>query len=348
MQNQLVCPNVAQEPTLDTPLEKKVAFLSKPEAYPHAPSDVLVEETHMSWVFLAGDRVYKLKKPVAYAFLDFSTLERREFNCREEVRLNRRLAPDVYLGVISLVADGRGRLSLGGQGKIVDWLVEMRRLPAQRMLDAAIVNRRVTVGDIECLAERLIAFYRDADRSKLSGRNYVERMAHEHEINRSVLTDPRFDLERSKVDAAIARVDHILYQAPECLLRRAEHGRIVDGHGDLRPEHVCLEQPPVVIDCLEFNPLLRLVDPVDEIAFLGLECTMLGADWIGQALLGRYAAKSNDKIEADLARIYWTYRACLRARLSLMHIIEQDKRKPQKWLPLACRYIDLSLTFSIK
>lgn len=107
---------------------EKVAFLRTPAAYPTHPRRVDVIETHMSWVFLAGDRVYKLKKPVHYPFLDFRTLASREFHCREEVRLNRRLAPHVYLGVVPLTQDHGGALALGGGGEVVDWLVEMRRL----------------------------------------------------------------------------------------------------------------------------------------------------------------------------------------------------------------------------
>jgi aminoglycoside phosphotransferase family enzyme len=221
----------------------------------------------------------------------------------------------------------------------------MRRLPAERMLDNAIVNARVTAHEIEALGERLTAFYESAGRSNLSGESYVEHLAKEHEINRSVLTNPVFDLDHGKVEAALARIDHTLYSDPASLLSRAERGKIVEGHGDLRPEHICLEDPPVIIDCLEFNVSLRLVDPVDEIAFLGLECTRLGAGWIGPALLARYEAKSNDPIEAGLPQFYWTYRACLRARLSLMHIIEHDRRKPEKWLPLAGDYINLSFSY---
>ena len=131
----------ADEPTL----ADKVEFLSRPEAYPHAVPELIRRETHMSWVFLAGDKVYKLKKPVRFPYLDFSTLGRREAACRAEFSLNRRLAPDVYIGVTPLVVSPRG-LSLGGAGSIVDWLVVMRRLDDRWVLEQVLREGRLEIG----------------------------------------------------------------------------------------------------------------------------------------------------------------------------------------------------------
>ncbi len=156
---------------------EKVAFLRAPAAYPGAPEEVRVEETHMSWVFLAGDRAYKLKKPVEYPFLDFSTLAAREADCRAGGRLNRRLAPDVYLGVVPLTAGDDGALALQGEGRVVDWLVTMRRLPGDRMLDAAIVSGAVTRRQIEDVADLLARFYGQADAADMTARDYVAHFA---------------------------------------------------------------------------------------------------------------------------------------------------------------------------
>ena len=137
---------------------QKLRFLSDPSAYPHAPSTVTVVETHMSYVFLAGDKAYKLKKPVRYPFLDFSTLDARERNCREEARLNRRLAADVYLGVLPLTFDGARVFALGGDGAVVDWLVEMRRLPQEAMLDRLISDGRLTEARIDAVCDTFGGF----------------------------------------------------------------------------------------------------------------------------------------------------------------------------------------------
>ena len=144
-------------------IDDKVSFLRTREAYDSRPPSVQVKETHMSWVFIAGNRVYKLKKPVHFPFLDFRTLEARENNCREEVRLNRRLAPNVYLGVDSLAVDKKGQLSIGQRGEIVDWLVEMRRLPDELMLDQAILRHTIEHDGsrrLDAVADLLVGFYR--------------------------------------------------------------------------------------------------------------------------------------------------------------------------------------------
>src|SRR5690606_17535290 len=140
-------------------LAAKVHWLQQPATYPHAPQRIDAIETHMSWVFLADEYVYKLKKPVRRDFLDFSTLEARHRNCEEELRLNRRLAPEVYLNVVPLTIDAAGTVRLGGQGEVLDWLVRMRRLPAECMLDYAIRHGTVRDDEIRRLALRLAEFY---------------------------------------------------------------------------------------------------------------------------------------------------------------------------------------------
>ncbi|WP_051953628.1 hypothetical protein [Methylocapsa aurea] len=323
-------------------LEDKVRFLEDPASYEHRPKDVVAEETHMSWVFLAGDRVYKLKKPVRYAFLDFTSIAAREFDCREEERLNRRLAEAIYLGVAPLILGDDGRLRIGGKGRPVDWLVIMARLPRDRMLDSAILAGAVGQKDIVSVADRLAAFYERAQPADLAPADYVANFIEEHALNKRVLSDPAFALDGGRIEQISSFVDDILRNRADLLKERVEAGRIVEGHGDLRPEHVCLGDPPVIIDCLEFNRRLRLVDPIDELTYLGLECSRLGASWIGPVLLSRYAHHSGDAPAGDLVSFHRCYRACLRARLSLVHILERDPRKPEKWLPLARRYVELA------
>ncbi len=296
----------------------------------------------MSWVFLTGARVYKLKKPVRYDFLDFSTLEARERNCREEVRLNRRLAEDVYLDVLPLTLNNKGGLAIGGEGPPVDWLVLMRRLPLDRMLDQAIEKRTVSRDEIISVADRLSDFYGFAQPAELTPEAYVAHFIREHAQTREVLTDPAFDLDSAPLEKLLGGIEDMLFAQPELLKARVEGGRIIEGHGDLRPEHVCLNTPPVIIDCLEFNREFRLVDPADELSFLGLECERLGAGWIGPVLLNRYTERLGDAPSARLVTFYRSYRACLRARLSLVHILEHDTRKPGHWLPLAQQYLALA------
>ena len=326
-----------------------VRFLQTPAAHGgHAGTVEVVEtvETHMSWVFLAGEHVLKMKKPVRYPFLDFSTLAAREHDCREELRLNARLAPGVYLGLLALQqCDGGYALvpeaRLPAPGVTVEWLVLMRRLPAPRLLDRLIAAGGVAPADIDALARVLADFYRRVPPAAVSPTDYVARFQREQAVNRELLLRPDFSLRGA--EAALDGLDSALQRLAPLLMARAAGGHVVDGHGDLRPEHVCLQQPPVVIDALEFNAALRQVDPYDELGFLGLECEMAGAPWIGPQLLASCAKTLGNAPPAALSQLYTAYRAQLRARLAVAHLLDPQPRAPHRWAPLAQRYLERSL-----
>lgn len=317
----------------------KLRFLRDPSAYPDRPSHVSVVETHMSWVFLAGAQVFKMKKPVRRRWLDFTTLAAREANCREEVRLNRRLAPDVYRGVVPLARTSRGALSLAGSGEPVEWLVQMRRLPEARMLDRMVQAGTAEPRHVEEVVDRLAAFYERLPPVSLEPGEYVTRFRQEQDHNRETLLDARLDLDRAAIRGTLGRVDALLGDAPALLHDRARRGCIVEGHGDLRPEHVCMLEAPVIIDCLEFSRTLRLVDPFDELALLSVECEVLGAGWVRDVLSARWAERAGAPPPDRLFAFYLSYRALLRARLSAAHLFEPAVRTPEKWLPLTRRYL---------
>ncbi|MGD9545527.1 MAG: hypothetical protein AB7F41_11285 [Methylocystis sp.] len=321
---------------------EKVGFLSVPEAYPHAPASVAVLETHMSYVFLAGDKVYKLKKPVRYPFLDFSTIEAREHNCREEVRLNRRLAPDVYLGVVPLTYSASCGLSLCGHGGAVDWLVAMRRLPQEAMLDRLITGDRLTAAHLDALSQTLADFYRRAERSAISAEDYAQRFFREQDKNRDILTRRDFALDHGRTPFLLDSLDARLAACRPQLQERALQGRIVDGHGDLRPEHICFCNPIAIFDCLEFNAELRQVDPFDELAYLSVECALIGAKAVGAKLIDKVAQRLGCEPPQSLVALYAAWRATLRARQSVAHLLDDAPREPAKWEPLATRYLDLA------
>ena len=338
-------------PTEDAPgCAARLRFLQSPAAHRgHAGVVDAVEtiETHMSWVFIAGEHVLKLKKAVRYPHLDFSTLAAREHYCREELRLNARLAPGVYLGLLALQQDAGGytlrpAAQLSAAGRTVDWLVLMRRLPPQRLLDRLIAEGGVTRADIDALAGVLAAFYSQAPAAAVSPPDYLARFQREQAVNRQVLLQPHFDLPDAA--AALDGLDAALLRHAGLLRGRAAGGHVVDGHGDLRPEHVCLQQPPVVIDALEFNPALRQVDAFDELCFLGLECELAGAPWIGPQLIAACAATLADAPTSALLHLYTAYRALLRARLAMAHLLEPRPRQPHNWAPQAQRYLRRGLS----
>ncbi|MDH3264680.1 MAG: hypothetical protein OEM24_11860 [Paracoccaceae bacterium] len=318
---------------------EKVAFLARAESYAHRPAAVEVVETHMSWVFLAGPRVFKMKKPVRTRFLDFVTLERRRQAVADELRLNRRLARGVYLGARALRLRPGGGLTLGDEGEVVDWLIEMRRLPEERELKDLVEAGRAGPADVDAVAGMLVAFYQSQPAAATTPERYAERYAREHRETAKVLTDPAFGMDGESVAAALSEFEAAHEAARPLLEARVRAGRIVEGHGDLRPEHVFLTEPPVAIDCLEFNEGLRTVDPFDEIAFLGLECARHGADWVYPELRDRLEAGLDDRPEPALLAFYWRYRALLRTRLALLHLSTPGVKHPAKWRPLAERYL---------
>ncbi|HZT47328.1 MAG TPA: hypothetical protein VFA64_05090 [Hyphomicrobiaceae bacterium] len=325
------------EPTL----ADKVAFLSRPDAYPYPVEEVVRRETHMSWVFLAGSKVYKLKKPVRFPYLDFSTLERREAACRAEFSLNCRLAPDVYIGVAPLVATPRG-LALGGAGRTVDWLVVMHRLDERWVLEEVLREGRLETGQLDRLVATLVGFYRHARPAYVSPGLHLAEWRSDLALNRRILLEPRFGLPAGLV----RRIDRVLHrflaQRAGLLVSRVRRRRIVDGHGDLRPEHVWLDHRVRIIDCLEFNTRLRTVDPLDEVAFLTLECERLGGAWAGRYIKRGVEQGLHEDAPEELFLFYRCYRATLRARLAIAHLIEPKPRTPEKWPRLARTYLAIA------
>lgn len=323
-------------------LADKVAFLSRPKAYDPAPDEVTLRETHMSWVFLAGDRVYKLKKPVRFPYLDFSTLPRREAACRAELRLNRRLAGDVYRDVAPLV-ERDGALAIGGAGTPVDWLVVMKRLDERFMLDRIIAERRLTTVHLDRLAATLARFYGSAQPVFLSPAVHLADWRRSFDYNKRVLLDPRFRLPAGVVQE-IDRVQRRFLDARgAAIAARLRRRRVVDGHGDLRPEHIFIGDRVDVIDCLEFNDRLRINDPFDEIAFLSLECERLGAALAGDYLWRRMKLLLRDGPVDELFTFYRCHRATLRARLAIAHLYEEHPRTPEKWPQLCRAYLGIAM-----
>jgi uncharacterized protein len=332
------------EPRDVTEFAAKVAFLRCPQAYPDRPLLVEVHETHMSCVFLTPDHVYKLKKPVRFPYLDFSTLDRREAACRAELRLNQRLARHVYLGLVPLTETAQG-LALGAaEGRIVDWLVVMRRLDETRMLDHVIAQGRLRSADVDRLAIMLAAFFRRCQRTTISPAAHMESWRQSVAYNREVLLHPRLRV----AAGLVRRIDRVqrrfLAQCGDLIVKRVRSRDIVDGHGDLRPEHIWLGDPPCVIDCLEFNAGLRANDPFDEIAFLTLECSRLGTPWAADRLRGRMMRHLPRPPPEPLFAFYRSHRAMLRARLAMAHLLEANPRTREKWGNAARAYLALAMS----
>jgi aminoglycoside phosphotransferase family enzyme len=330
---------------LPTPpsLERKVAALCRAEAYADAPRRVEVVETHMSFVFLAATQAYKMKKPVRY---DFGTLALRRHYCEEELRLNARLAPGIYLAVVPLRQRPDGSLQLDRDGEIVEWLVQMQRLPQSEMLDERIRKGRLAAAEIDTLADRLAAFYARAPTESLTLAEHGAHIAAEIERDHAAFAAHPEALDPAAVAALRGAHLAFLRREAELLRDRVERRRLVEGHGDLRPEHVCLLPLPVVFDSIEFSRRLRIVDPVAELAFLAMECELLGAETIGPRLLSRYAVRTGDQPPAALVDYYKSRSASVRARLALLHTRELERAHWGRWLAAGRRYFDVARRYA--
>lgn len=331
-------PRALAEPGLDA----KVAFLRVPSSYPDPTFKVEAIETHMSWVFLLDQHVYKLKKPVCYELLDFRKLAARLFFCEEELRLNLRLAPDVYLGLVPLTVDRHDHLALGGEGVVVDWLVRMQRLAAEQMLDYAILHNNLAETDLQRVAARLASFYLGLASEPVMCEHYRDKFRRQILSRQGELDNKEYELPEGQVQRISTAQLTALDRFESVLDERVHSGRIVEGHGDLRPEHVHLGESVCVIDCLEFSRELRVVDMADELAFLALECQRLGASSAGAALLNSFGLLSADRPSPGLVHFYQSCRAGTRAMIAARHLLDEKFRHSPHWQRRACEYLDLA------
>lgn len=334
-----VSPEVATDDADST--SELLAFLSDPKSYAERPGRVERAETHISWVFLTNRYAYKLKKPVSFDFLDFSTVEQRHDACRAEVDLNSRLARHVYLGVIPITKCG-ARLRIGGDGKPIDWMVRMRRLPQERSLDRLIRSNSLTDAEVRQIGTRLTAFYQDAPPLSLRTDEYRRRVE-EHVLgNAEELQGEADRLDQEMVKRTLAAQLRVLRVLPHLLDDRARDGRILDGHGDLRPDHVYLTQPIAIIDCIEFSAEFRQLDALDELSFLAVECEMAGDRTTGGRILQHYCAETGDEPARPLLPFYMCYRACVRAKVHALRSRQVADVQRRHELVRAANYLQLA------
>lgn len=309
--------------------------LRRPGAIPGAVRSPELRETHVSWVFLTDDRAFKIKKPVDLGFLDFSTLERRREACEAEVALNRRLAPEgVYLGVLPVRRDANGthrvRRDGDADGEIVDWAVEMRRLPDAERADVMLAGGRLDFAHVERVAEVVARFHETARCDEETARfgspdaiavNVKENFRQTREtILEHLSAEEAREIERWQLSFLESRA--ALFE------ERVAKGRVRDGHGDLRLEHVYFEAggagDVTVLDCIEFNERFRYADVCADVAFLSMDLAWHGRVDLAERLLATYARESNDFDLFRLVDFYESYRAYVRGKVG--SILAADER----------------------
>ena len=316
-------------------------LMSVASSYADQPRNVELMETHISWIFLTDRYAYKLKKPVRFEFLDYSTPELRHHACLEELRLNRRQAPDVYLAVLPITRDPNGRLAINGHGEEVDWVVQMRRLPSENALNVQLREGRLTSENAEAIARFLANSYSELIPIRLTAGEYRRALERHIRANGAALLDASFADVAKVRQAQIAQLRYLSVRA-DVFDGRVAAGRIVEGHGDLRPEHIYLNGQPIVIDCIEFSEELRNVDIADDLSFLAMECERLGDGDLGNRVMATYQQVGGDRVPATLLAFYRSYRACVRAKVMLLRSEQRSAHRSEQEDELMRQYIDLA------
>ncbi len=328
-------------------VRRAVACLADPRHFGGHPCAVEVIETHFAWVFLVGSRAFKLKKRVYRGVMDYRTVASRKRACRAELRLNRRLAPRVYVRVVALRRARDGSLSCAGGARIVDWLIEMRKLPRERALDWLITASAIGPRDLGRIVARLAAFFELARPRPMTRRGYLSRLRRQIDDNARELYARELGLNHRQVAELAQAQLRFLSENPGLFAGRG--ARLRDGHGDLRPEHVFLagrSSEVCVIDCLEFDADLRRLDPAEEIAFLALECARLGRPWIGETLIAEYRRILRDPVPQALMQFYLCRRAAVRAQVTAWHLCDESFAGERRvWRARANSYLADALRF---
>ena len=330
-------------------LPSTVGALLKSQAYPHKPQKIELVQTQMSLIFLAGEYVYKIKKPVNLGYLDYTTLEKRHFFCHQELELNRRLCPGAYLAVVPIVEE-KGGLCIEGQGKAIEYAVKMKQLPQDRMMDVLLSRGQVTPEMVARVAEKLMVFHQKA------------------ETNQKIAAFGKLDVVRQNTDENFAQTEKYIggsitaeeYQHiknytndfidsnASLFDKRVKEGKIRDCHGDLHAAHVCFTDDICIYDCIEFNERFRYSDVASEMAFLAMDLDRYQRAGLSRHLVNTYVGLSHDEELLKLLNFYKCYRAYVRGKVESFklddpYIPEEEKAKmltaAQSYFQLAESYI---------
>jgi len=330
-------------------LPSTVGALLKSQAYPHKPQKIELVQTQMSFIFLTGEYVYKIKKPVNLGYLDYTTLEKRHFFCHQELELNRRLCPGAYLAVVPIVEE-KGELRIEGRGQAIEYAVKMKQLPQDRMMDVLLPRGQVTLEMVARVAEKLVGFHQKAEtnqkiaafgRLDVIRQNTNENFAQTEKYIGTSITAEEYqhikNYTNNFVDSNASLFD-----------KRVREGKIRDCHGDLHAAHVCFTDDICIYDCIEFNDRFRYSDVASEIAFLAMDLDRYQQAGLSRHLVNTYVGLSHDEELLKLLHFYKCYRAYVRGKVESFklddpYIPEEEKAKvltaAQSYFQLAESYV---------
>jgi hypothetical protein len=297
-----------------------IQHLLRPSAYPHAVGEIRLRETHVSWVILTGDFSYKLKKPIKLAFLDMTSLSHRHMLCLEELRLNRRLAPDLYLDVVTVTRDALG-LRVGGSGTVVDYAVKMRQFDASEELPSLLGRDDVSCGEIAALAERLAQFHATAARAAPAAEFDYQR-----QLRQSVLGNLATLIAHRPAGTNVPELGHLsdwthdeMHDLLPVFAERQARGFVRECHGDLHAANIVRWEGQLTpFDCLEFDPSLRFIDVMSDIAFLYMDLKSYRRKDLASQLLSGYLETTGDYAGVHTLAFHAVYRALVRAMVDAL------------------------------
>ena len=331
---------------------KMIDDLMHPSAFPETTKKITLAQTHISNVFIGDKFVYKIKKPVNFGFLDFSTLEKRKYYCNQEVELNSRFSQDVYLGVYPVTFDGT-KHAINGKGEVVDYAVKMRRLSDEDLLKSRLKKDTVTSNDIKRIAEAIAAFHKRAKRSKeIDAFGKIDAVRLNTDENFQQTAEFVGDsISKKQYEALKKWTDEFYKKHQELFAQRIKNGNIRNCHGDLHMEHICLTDPIIIFDCIEFNDRFRYIDTASDIAFLLMDLEFNGAKTLSEQLHEIYLSyidEKDDDLTIQLINFYKLYRAYVRGKVTSFILndaaVPEDKKiearaTAQRYFALAHSYI---------
>lgn len=300
-------------------------------------------ETHISWLLLDKDNVYKIKKPVKFSFLDFSTLEKRKFFCEEEVWLNKRLSPDVYIGTVTITREsGTGEIVFGRDGEIVDYAVKMKRLDQKTMMDKSLREGKVRADDIRKLASIVADFHKKAEVVKGdygSGATVWRQIADLGAFRDAIQEACGYG---KKVDFILERSKAFIDTNQALFRKRMKDGKVKDCHGDLHSGNIFLQDGMRIVDCIEFNRDFRCIDVASDISFMAMDLDFFRKEEFSRLFVEEYVKRSGDKEALSLLGIYKCYRANVRAKVAAIEWTQNKNKgseeRIRKYMLLAERY----------
>lgn len=325
--------------------------LLQPRAYPEPTRSVRLIQTHVSFLFITDSFVYKVKKPVDFGFLNFTTLDRRRFYCEEEVRLNRRLCPDIYLGVAELRETADGAV-FDGNGPVIDYAVKMKRLPEERMLDRLLAENGTTEEEMRLVARKIAAFHTVAERSTaIDEFGTVTAIERNWRENFEQLA-PFCGVTTTGKDLRIIRswVEDFLQSNADLFSRRIVEGFIRDCDGDIHTGNICLTDDVCIFDCIEFNSRFRYSDTAADLAFLLMDLDFRDCRSYGEAVLEEYLQETGDRDMRFLLDFYKAYRAVVRGKVESFRLNDPDigEKEKAEARARADRYLRLARGYAVR